>query len=468
MHIRSSLPFALLVLLACMKYPTAALSQPPRTLAPDSALAAALMQDLQQVARLPGLSVAAWSNGRVRFAQGVGYRDVERRMPVDSSIRFGSASVSKVVTATAALRMLQDGRFDVDEPISRHFPGFPGAAAITPRALAAHLSGIPHYGPGSTPSDRRHVWARDALHEFALAPRVGAPGEQSAYSTHGITLLSAVMEQRSEMPILALLKREVFEPFDMPSSGGLFVDSVSIDAARFYERNRDSLRPLSRPRNLSYAWAGAGLLQTPVDLVRMTRPYFDGTFTSATLSTAFTEQFRADGTPTGVAFVWRVEHDWRGRPVAHHAGVNPGARSVVLMRRHEGRSVAVMTNVEWTASMDRTANMFAEALFDSAPGRRPMRVTGTWVGSLDSAVVQGEWAIAGETGWVSTPAKLRVRFASAGGVASDRLPLRAIRDDLYALVTPWGLYPLDITRDASGAVTARVQVGAHRWELRAR
>ncbi len=318
------------------------------------------------------------------------------------------------------------------------------------------------------PSDRRHVWARDALHEFALARRVGAPGEQSVYSTHGITLLSAVMEQRSELPILALLKREVFEPFDMPSSGGLFVDSVSFNAARFYERNRDSLRPLTRPRNLSYAWAGAGLLQTPVDLVRMTRPYFDGTFTSATLSTAFTEQVRADGTPTGVAFVWRVANDWRGRPLAHHAGVNPGARSVVLMRRNEGRSVAVMTNVEWTASMDRTANMFAEALFNSAPGRRPMRVTGTWVGSLDSAGVQGEWAITGKTGWVSTPAKLRARFSSAGGVTSDRLPLRAFRDDLYALVTPWGLYPLDITRDASGAVTARVQVGAHRWELRAR
>jgi CubicO group peptidase (beta-lactamase class C family) len=363
--------------------------------------------------------------------------------------------------------MIQDGRFNIDEPVSTHFPDFPGGSAITPRLLAAHLGGIPHYGAGSMPSDRRHVWASNALYEFAAARRVGEPGERSVYTTHGITLLSAVMEQRAGLPILTLLQREVFAPFDMRSSGGLFVDSVSPWATRYYERTRDSVRTLQRVRNLSYAWAGAGLLQTPADLVRMTRPYFDGTFTRATLSTAFTEQRTTAGIPTGVAFVWRVENDWRGRPVAHHAGVNPGARAVVLMRRNEHTSVALMTNIEWTASMDRTANMLAEALFNSAPRRVPLRVAGTWVGQLDSADASGAWAINGDTGWVSTPAVLRARFASSGGVTSDRLVLRAIRDDLYALVTPWGLYPFEIVRDASGAVTARAQVSAHRWELRA-
>jgi len=433
---------------------------------PDSALAATLIQDLVRVARLPGLSVAALDAGRVRFALGAGYRDMARRLPVDSSTRFGSASVSKVVMATAALRMMQDGRFDQDEPVSAYFPNFPGATAITPRLLAAHLGGIPHYGPGSMPSDTRHVWASHALDEFAKARRVGAPGERSVYSTHGITLLSAVMEQRARQPILALLAREVFVPFDMPSSGGLFVDSLSPRMALLYARRGDSLRALAGPRNLSYAWAGAGLLQTPSDLVRMTRAYFGGHLTAAMLETAFTEQRTNAGVGTGVAFVWRVENDWRGRALAHHAGANPGTRSVLLMRRDERRSVAMMTNTEWTASMDGTANLMLEALFNSAPRRRALRVSGTWQGTFDTTSVQGEWVISGDSGWVSTPEPLRARFVQSGGVSADRLPLRAIRDNFYALVTPWGLYAFEITSRTSGGVEARVTFGTQPWRLR--
>lgn len=459
---------AALVSLTVWLHPTAMQSQPATPAHPDSVLAATLMQDLLRVARLPGLSAAALDGGRVRFARGAGYRDLGRRLPVDSSTRFGSASVSKVVTATAALRMMQDGRFDADEPVSTHFPDFPGGARLTPRLLAAHLGGIPHYGPGSMPSDRRHVWASHALQEFAGARRVGAPGERSVYSTHGITLLSAVMEQRARQPILALLAQEVFVPFDMPSSGGLFVDSLSPQEARLYARQGDSLRMLPGPRNLSYAWAGAGLLQTPADLVRMTRAYFNGALNAASLATAFTEQRTTAGVGTGVAFVWRVETDWRGRALAHHAGANNGTRSVLLMRRDEGRSVALMTNVEWTASMDGTANLLLEALFDSAPRRRPIQRSGRWQGMLDSTSVQGEWVISGDSGWVSTPDALRARFLQSGGVSADRLPLRAIRDDLYALVTPWGLYAFDITGRDAGRLEARVRLGTQQWTLRSR
>lgn len=162
----------------------------------NAALATALADDLLTVAKLPGLSIAALDGGRVVYAEGVGYADKTAGRRVDSATVFGSASVAKIVTATAALRLMQDGRFDPDRPVAKVFPSFPGPAdRITPRLLAAHLGGIPHYGLGSMPSATKHVWASDALSEFAGAPRVGEPGQRSVYSTHGITLLSAMMEQ---------------------------------------------------------------------------------------------------------------------------------------------------------------------------------------------------------------------------------------------------------------------------------
>ncbi len=118
--------------------------------------------------------------------------------------------------------------------------------------------------------------------------------------------------------------------------------------------------------------------------------------------------------------------------------------------------------------MDGTANLLLEALFDSAPRRRPIQRSGRWQGMLDSTSVQGEWVISGDSGWVSTPDALRARFLQSGGVSADRLPLRAIRDDLYALVTPWGLYAFDITGRDAGRLEARVRLGTQQWTLRSR
>lgn len=428
------------------------------------ALARTLAEDLIRVAKLPGLGFAALRDGRVVYAGGVGYRDLERRLPVDSSTQFAAASVSKVVAATAALRLIQAGRFDPDDTVARRFPDFPGGDRITARQLAAHTAGIPHYGPGSMPSRTRYVWASHALGEFAAAKRVGEPGERSVYSTHGITLLSAMLEQAEQRPILDILQREVFTPFDMPSSGGLWLDSIPATLATLYERNGDGWRPRER-LEFTYSWAGAGLRHTPADLVRMARPYFDGTFDARTLQVAFDEQRTRDGTPIGLGFVWRVERDWRGRQLAHHAGVNRGTRTVLLLRREQKQAVALMTNLEWTVSAERTANVLAEALFDGAPRRAPLRVHGEWTGTLDTTRVRGSWAVQGDSGWISVPVALQARFAQSGGVTHERLPLRAIRDDLYALITPWGLSPLEIARAADGTVRATVPIGGQRWTL---
>lgn len=439
-------------------------STPTAPTARSRTLATTLANDLIRVANLPGISVAALGDGRVVYAAGAGYRDLERRLPVDSTTQFAAASVSKIVAATAALRLYQAGRFDPDEIVARRFPLFPGGERINARLLAAHMAGIPHYGPGSMPSDKRYVWASDALGEFSAAPRVGEPGERSVYSTHGITLLTAMMERADGHPILEILRREVFVPFDMPSSGGMFLDSLAPTFATLYERSGGALRPRSRVE-FSYSWGGAGLRHTPVDLVRMARPYFDGTFTPRTLQLAFEEQRTRNGTGTGIGFVWRVERDWRGRALAHHAGVNRGTRTVLLLRRDQKQAVAFMTNLEWTVSAERTANVFAEALFDEAPRRVPLNATGRWSGALDSTKVEGSWSIEGDSGWVSVPDVLSKRFTNGGGVTAERLPLRAIRDDLYALVTPWGLSPFEVTREADGTLRARVQIGASWWTL---
>ena len=136
----------------------------------------------------------------------------------------------------------------------------------------------------------------------------------------------------------------------------------------------------------------------------MTRAYFNGFLPDSIVRFAFREQRASDGTPTGVGFGWRVGTDWRGRPIAHHAGVNDGARSVVMMFRDDSSSIAVQTNIRWVSSIESTAMVFAEALFGSdRAGRRTLTTQGRYRGTFAGEPASGSWSIAGDTGSISVP-----------------------------------------------------------------
>ncbi len=437
-----------------------AVSQAPE---PNIALVSEIAALLRETARLPGLSVAAMRHDRVVYAAGFGVRNASGA-PVDSSTQFGAASVSKVITATAALRLYQRGVLDLDLPVRRVIPAFPDSAdRITARLLAAHLSGLPHYGPGSMPPDRQYEEALGALDVFSRAPRVGIAGARYNYSTHGFTLLSAIMEAADSRPILSILNAEVLGPLDMPGTGPMRRDRPTPATAQIYERVKGQLVPLPAHRDYSYSWAGAGLRSTPADLVRMTRAYFNGYLSDSVVQMAFREQRATDGTPTGVGLGWRVSADWRGRPIAHHAGVNDGARSVVMMFRDDSSSIAIQTNVRWVSSIESTAMVVAEALFASDRRRRAIATSGTYGGTFAGAPASGTWAIAGDTGSISVPEGYG-RLLDEEGVRVARLPVRAIREGVYALITPWGLYPLRLD-ERNRRVSGDVMVASRAWHI---
>ena len=107
--------------------------------------------------------------------------------------------------------------------------------------------------------------------------------------------------------------------------------------------------------------------------------------------------------------------------------------------------------------------MFAEALFGSDRRRHTVAVSGAYRGTFAGEPATGTWRIVGDTGSISTPEGFG-RLLDRDGMRVERLPVRAIRDGVYALVTPWGLYPLRIdSRD--GRVTGDVAVSSRAWHL---
>src|SRR5438270_11148312 len=95
---------------------------------------------------VPGVSVAVVENGENEWSQGYGMSDLENFVPATSRTLYRLASISKPLTATAAMQLWEGGKLDLDAPVQKYCPAFPQKEwPITTRQLLGHLGGIRHY-----------------------------------------------------------------------------------------------------------------------------------------------------------------------------------------------------------------------------------------------------------------------------------------------------------------------------------
>jgi len=95
---------------------------------------------------IPGLALSVMRDGAVIKAQGYGRANVELDVPVKPETIFQTGSVGKQFTATAVMMLIEEGKLNLDDPISKYLPGTPaGWSAIRVRHLLSHTSGVPDY-----------------------------------------------------------------------------------------------------------------------------------------------------------------------------------------------------------------------------------------------------------------------------------------------------------------------------------
>jgi CubicO group peptidase (beta-lactamase class C family) len=174
---------------------------------------------------IPGAVLAVVRDGRVAFVRGYGYANAERHEKVDPErTTFRVASVSKLITATAALQAVERGRLDLHSDVNLYLEQFKVPATyakpITLFDLLTHTAGFDEsYLARKThsPSDLEPLGAylsRD------LPPRVRPPGEFIAYSNHGYALVGHLVEVVSDgRPFADIVRENIFAPLGMTHSG---------------------------------------------------------------------------------------------------------------------------------------------------------------------------------------------------------------------------------------------------------
>lgn len=295
---------------------------------------------------IPGAAIAVAVDGHLVYAEGFGYADLEERVPVWPTTKFRIGSISKSLTATALVQLVEQGKIDLDAPVQKYVPSFPDKGAkITPRLLAGHLAGIRHYKGDEFQIAQHYDSVLDGLKIFENDPLVAPPGTGFHYSSYGYDLLSAVIESASGDSFLEYMQRHVFTPLGLVDTTADQNRSIIEQRSRFYEREGDGTTDNAPYVDNSYKWAG-GFLSTPEDLVRFGSALLHpGFLPESALRLLFTSQKTISGQETGYGMGWFIQKSQSGLRIYQHSGGSVGGTSQLIIYPDTGVVVALTTNL---------------------------------------------------------------------------------------------------------------------------
>ncbi|MDE0242726.1 MAG: serine hydrolase [bacterium] len=343
-----------------------------------------------RLTRQPGCVLAFANKGRITFEKAYGHADIARRQRMTPRHRFRVASHSKSFTATAILRLKEEGKLRLDEPVGAYVEGLhPSVSSATLSQLLSHGAGVVRDGRDAGQWIDERSFADEAELRAALAQPLVIPSDsRMKYSNHGFGLLGLVIESVTGETYGSWVARNVLRPSglgettpDMPIAGG-------APLARGHGTNLPLDRRYVIPAdNPTHALAAAtGFVSTAGDLVR----FFASLDPDSPRSVLTPESRRAL-----IRWQWRDPHSSEdggyglgmclgfvgGLEWAGHGGAFQGVRSRTVMLPGSGISFSVLTNATdgpaeaWADGIIRILRTFRD---NPIPGSSAHSWTGRW------------------------------------------------------------------------------------------
>ena len=315
---------------------------PARAAAVERAIGAAMAR-----LGIPGLSAAVVTERRLRLSVAFGLADVENAVPAGTSTVYRLASLTKPITATAVLQLVEAGKVDLDAPIQRYVPGFPEKPwPVTSRQLLAHQSGIRNWTSEEFHGTKRFPTLAESLAAFKDDPLLFQPGTKTLYTSYGYNLLGAVIEGAARQGYDRYLAERVFAPAGMTAARTEDVLAIVPHRARGYQRTAAGELLNSPLSDVSNRLAGGGLAATAEDVARFAIALQRGQLLKAsTAQAAWGRQRTSDRKLTGFGLGWIVAVT-DGRTEVYHTGGQPRVSTVLYMVPRQGFAVVLLCNLE--------------------------------------------------------------------------------------------------------------------------
>ncbi|MGW1028015.1 serine hydrolase domain-containing protein [Streptomyces sp. NPDC002577] len=315
-------------------------------------------------AGVPGVIVGLWIPGKGNYVRAFGVADKSNNTPMSDGLRMRIGSETKTFTVTAILRLVDEGKVGLDDPVSEYVDGVPGGDRITLRQLAEMRSGLYPYTDDPdfvkaflADPDRR--FTPQQLLDYAFRHPVGfEPGQKFQYSNTNAILLGLVVEKASGQRFGDYLRKQVLEPghldrtlfptgteFPEPHAHGYTTQTPSGEVAD--ATNWDP----------SWAWSAGAMISDLSDLREWARICATGT-----LLKPATQEQRLRTLPTGfpgTGYGLGIfnSHGWLG-----HNGSLPGYQSVTVYLPSAEATLVILTNTDTPYQGNENSTLFAEAV----------------------------------------------------------------------------------------------------------
>lgn len=307
-------------------------------------------------------SILVAKDGNVIFEEYSGFRNPRiHRDSITPSTPFHLASVSKTFTAMAVLKLQEEGKLNIHDPVSKYLTGFP-LEGVTIKTLMNHRSGIPnyvHYMERLGWDRRKQMTNKDVL-EFILAKRnqiqIGAPDRHFSYSNTNYALLALIVEKVTGQSFPHYMKLAFFNPLEMNDT---YIFTIA-DSARFLPSYFSSGRPYAFDY-LDQVYGDKNVYSTVRDMLKWDRALYGGTFfKKETLDSAFSGySFEKPGI-NNYGLGWRMFNLKSGKKFVYHNGWWHGNRTAFYRLPDDHVTIVALSNNDFTKvySSKKIADIF--------------------------------------------------------------------------------------------------------------
>jgi len=384
---------------------------PPVTGHPEPSLAAfdQLMLTFIREHDVPGAALAIARHGRIVYARGFGYADVEKHQPVEPDSLFRIASISKPFTAAAILQLQERGKLRLDDhpfemlELQPHLePGTmpdPRLKQITIRELLHHTGGFDR-GVSIEPMFRSIEIAKavgepppaspTAIIRYMMGRQLDFdPGAREVYSNFGYCVLGRVIEKVSGMPYDQYVRQEVQNPLGIHAMrlGHTLENRRADGEVRYYPRgNRQVESVFGDGQMVPLAYGGwciesmdshGGWLASAPDLVKFASAFEDPEHCPILKPASIAEMFArppesgydAHGKPKPLYYAcgWQVRPIRNGKANTWHTGLLQGS-ATLLVHRYDDIAWAVLFNSDFDADHKYLAGLIDPMVHPVANG----------------------------------------------------------------------------------------------------
>ncbi len=306
-------------------------------------------------------SALIMKSGTIFFEGEYGYQNVSSKQPVTKRSIFPIGSLSKSFTALVILKLAEENKLSVEDPIVRYIPGYPEGDRIRIRHLLTNSGGI--YEKFRNPefysrlASGRPYSQDEKMAFFRDQPLDFEPGTQFSYSNSGFDLLGIIIENVTGASYADAMYRYIFKPLKMTGSGFDFPNLQNKNKVHPYSFISPSKYTPAGPWNASLTFSSGGLYSTVGDLHK----FYDGLKNDKIISK---KVFRQAVTPYlgGYGYGWFIDRIG-GERVIDHGGNIEGATSYFLMNPELDICIILLNNITST-SLEKIGNTMYRAIRD--------------------------------------------------------------------------------------------------------